>query len=144
VTFIESGAHTVRHLFDIRQGFWQDRDVPKTLPVLDVTSPICCSPVAAGAMDEAAALEVALRLKALADPTRVRIMSMLLTDPAGELCTCDLAAAVTLSEATTSHHLAQLRKAGLVTGTRRGMNVFYTARRESMTAICRVLDPTCC
>jgi DNA-binding transcriptional ArsR family regulator len=118
--------------------------VPKALPVLDVTAPICCRPVAAAAMDESTALEVALRLKALADPTRVRIMSMLLTDPAGEVCTCDLASAVGLSEATTSHHLAQLRKAGLVVGARRGMNVFYTARRESLTAMCRVLDPDCC
>jgi DNA-binding transcriptional ArsR family regulator len=122
----------------------QTRRMPRTLPTIDVSSPICCTPVAASPMDDAAALEVALRLKALAEPTRVRIMSMLLTDPAGEVCTCDLAAAVGLSEATTSHHLAQLRKAGLVEGTRRGMNVFYTARVDSLGALCRVLDPACC
>jgi ArsR family transcriptional regulator len=118
--------------------------MPKALPVLDVSAPICCAPVAAGPMDEDAALELALRLKALADPTRVRIVSMLLAAPGTEICTCDLAAAVGLSEPTTSHHLAQLKKAGLVVGTRRGMNVFYRARVESLSALCRVLDPTCC
>jgi ArsR family transcriptional regulator len=118
--------------------------VPKTLPVLDVTRPICCAPVAAGPMDEQTALEVALRLKALTDPTRVRIMSMLMVSPATAICTCDLAVAVGLSEPTTSHHLTQLKKAGLVVGTRAGMNVFYRAVPEAMTALCRVLDPSCC
>lgn len=116
--------------------------MPKTLPVLDVTAPICCAPVARGRMDEGAALEVALRLKALADPTRVRIVAALLAD--GEVCTCDLAVEVGLTEATTSHHLAQLKRAGLVEGQRRGTNVFYRARPESLGALCRVLDPECC
>ncbi|GAA3218907.1 Rv2640c family ArsR-like transcriptional regulator [Pseudonocardia petroleophila] len=113
--------------------------MPRALPVIDLTAPICCAPVAAGRMGEAEALEVALRLKALADPTRVRLMSMLLTE--GELCTCDLAAEVGLSDATVSHHLAQLRKAGLAEGARRGMNVWYRARPESLGALGRVLDP---
>ena len=94
-------------------------------------------------MSNADALEVALRLKALADPVRVRLMSLLLT--AEELCTCDLAPAVGVSEATVSHHLSVLKKAGLVTdGERRGMNVYYRARRESLTALCSVIDPNCC
>ena len=118
--------------------------MPKALPVLDVTSPICCAPVAAGPMSEDAALGLALRLKALADPTRVRIMSMLLAAPGPEICTCDLAVAVGLSEPTTSHHLAQLKKAGLVVGSRRGTNVFYRAQSEALSALCRVLDPACC
>lgn len=117
--------------------------VPKALPVLDVTSPICCAPVAAGPMSEDVALGLALRLKALADPTRIRIMSMLMV-PGTEVCTCDLSVAVGLSEPTTSHHLAQLKKAGLVVGTRRGMNVFYRAQPASLGALCRVLDPDCC
>lgn len=92
-------------------------------------------------MSETDALEVALRLKALADPVRVRLMSLLLA--ADEVCTCDLAPAVGLTEATVSHHLSALRKAGLINeGERRGMNVFYRARRESLTALCRVIDPT--
>lgn len=116
--------------------------MPKALPVLDTTAPVCCAPVAAAPMTEDAAVEVALRLKALADPVRLRLMSLLLTRD--EVCTCDLAPTVGLTEATVSHHLGQLRKAGLATGERRGMNVFYRARRESLGALVRVLDPDCC
>ena len=111
--------------------------------MLDTTEPICCAPVAAAPMDEATALEVALRLKALADPVRVRLMSLLLASD--EVCTCDLAPAVGITEATVSHHLSVLKKAGLISeGERRGMNVYYRARRESLGALCRVIDPNCC
>jgi len=117
--------------------------MPKALPVLDTTSPVCCAPLAAGALDEADALQVALRLKALADPVRVRLLSLLLAQADTGICTCDLAPAVGLSEATVSHHLKQLRDAGLVHGTRSGTNVFYRPRRESLGALCAVLDPSC-
>jgi len=117
--------------------------MPKTLPVIDTSAPICCSPVAAAPMSENDALEVAVRLKALADPVRVRLLSLLLA--ADEVCTCDLAPAVGLTEATVSHHLGVLKRAGMVDdGERRGMNVFYRARRESLGALCRVIDPSCC
>lgn len=117
--------------------------MPKTLPLLDVSAPVCCAPLAAGAMDADTALEVALRLKALADPVRVRLLSLVLSDDAGR-CTCDLAPAVGVTEATVSHHLKQLREAGLVEGTRVGTNVFYRANREALSALVRVIDPACC
>ena len=117
--------------------------MPKPLPVIDTSAPICCTPVAAAPMSEGDALEVAVRLKAIADPVRVRLLSLLLA--ADEVCTCDLAPAVGLTEATVSHHLSVLKKAGLITdGARRGMNVYYRARRESLVALCRVIDPNCC
>jgi DNA-binding transcriptional ArsR family regulator len=116
--------------------------MPKALPVIDTSAPICCAPVAAAPMSDDAALEVALRLKALGDPVRVRLMSLLLA--AEELCTCELAPAVGVTEATVSHHLSVLKRAGMVAGERRGMNVYYRAQRESLTALCRVIDPTCC
>ena len=117
--------------------------MPKTLPAIDTSTPICCSPVAAAPMTDADALEVALRLKALADPVRIRLMSLLLATE--EVCTCDLAPAVGVTEATVSHHLSVLKKAGLISdGERRGMNVYYRARRESLGALCRVIDPNCC
>lgn len=118
--------------------------MPKTLPTIDVSEPVCCSPVAAGPVDDAAALEIALRLKALADPVRVKVMSLLFSSGAGEECSCDLAAAVGLSESTVSHHLSQLRRAGFVESERRGMNVYHRARHESLVALCSVLDPNCC
>jgi ArsR family transcriptional regulator, arsenate/arsenite/antimonite-responsive transcriptional repressor len=117
--------------------------MPKPLPVLDVSAPVCCTPLAAGVMSEDDALEVALRLKALADPVRVRLMSLVLSSEQGA-CTCDLAPAVGLTEATVSHHLKVLREAGLVEGTKVGTNVWYRSNRASLTALCRVIDPTCC
>ncbi|MGN2639340.1 Rv2640c family ArsR-like transcriptional regulator [Nocardia takedensis] len=118
--------------------------MPKALPVIDMSAPVCCAPVAAGPVDDAAALEVALRLKALADPVRVKLMSLLLSSPAAENNGGELAAAVGLSESTVSHHLTQLRKAGLVESERRGMNLVRRARRDALAALCLVLDPNCC
>ena len=118
--------------------------MPKTLPVIDVSAPICCAPVSAGPMTDDAALEVALRLKALADPVRIKLLSILLTIDDGEVCTCDLAAGVDLAESTVSHHLGQLRKAGMVISERRGMNVFHRANIDALNALRLVLDPHCC
>ena len=118
--------------------------MPKALPVIDMSTPVCCAPVAAGPIDDAAALEVALRLKAIADPVRVKLMSLLLTSALGEENSGDLAAAVAVSESTASHHLRVLREAGLVESERRGMNTFHRARRDALSALCVVLDPNCC
>lgn len=118
--------------------------MPRTLPVVDVSAPVCCEPVAAGPLDDDAALGIALRLKALADPMRVKLVSLLFSAGEGELCSGDLAADVGLSESTVSHHLSQLRKAGLVDSERRGMNVYHRPNRDALIALCRVLDPSCC
>lgn len=118
--------------------------MPKTLPMVDISAPVGCDPVAAGPLDDAAALQIALRLKALADPVRVKLVSLLFSSAAGEECSCDLAAAVGLTESTVSHHLSQLRKAGMVESVRRGMNVYHRADHNALIALCRVLDPTCC
>ncbi|OLT76361.1 ArsR/SmtB family transcription factor, partial [Mycobacteroides chelonae] len=90
------------------------------------------------------ALAVAMRLKALADPMRVKIMSLLFSSRPGEETSGELAGALDLSESTVSHHLGQLRKAGLVISDRRGMNVFHRVKPEALQALCVVLDPDCC
>ncbi|WP_158168208.1 Rv2640c family ArsR-like transcriptional regulator [Mycolicibacterium smegmatis] len=118
--------------------------MPKALPVIDTSGPVCCAPVAAGPMSDDDALSVALRLKALADPARVKLMSYLFSSSAGEENSGDLAVALGLTESTVSHHLAQLRKAGLVISERRGMHVFHRAHPEALQALCVVLDPNCC
>ena len=118
--------------------------MPKALPMIDMSAPVCCAPVAAGPMSDDDALAVALRLKALADPARVKIMSYLFGSAAGEENSGDLAAALGLSESTVSHHLTQLRRAGLVESDRRGMNVFHRPHRDALGALCVVLDPNCC
>ncbi|BDD82593.1 transcriptional regulator [Tsukamurella pulmonis] len=117
--------------------------MPKTLPMIDMSDPVCCAPVAATTADDVAALDVALRLKALADPVRVKLLSLLFT--CGEPCTTSsLAAAVNLAESTVSHHLGQLRTAGFIASERQGMSMHHTPRREALTALCKVLDPDCC
>ena len=120
--------------------------MPKALPMIDISAPVCCTPMAAGPMSDAAALEVALRLKALADPARVKIMSLLFAADSGtgECNSGDLAAAIGVSESTVSHHLTQLRNAGLVESVRRGMNVYHRPQREAVAALCAVIDPNCC
>ncbi|MCI4674559.1 Rv2640c family ArsR-like transcriptional regulator [Candidatus Mycolicibacterium alkanivorans] len=118
--------------------------MPKALPVVDTTAPVCCAPVAAGPMSDHDALQVALRLKALADPARVKIMSLLFSSPAGEQNSGELATVLALSESTISHHLSQLRRAGLVASERRGMNVYHRPDSDAVAALCVVLDPKCC
>jgi DNA-binding transcriptional ArsR family regulator len=123
---------------------WQDEFMPKALPVIDMSAPVCCAPVAAGPLSDTDALEVAMRLKALADPMRVKIVSLLFSSRQGEESSGDLAAVLDLAESTVSHHLGQLRKAGLVVSDRRGMNVFHRVKPEALQALCVVLDPNCC
>jgi ArsR family transcriptional regulator, arsenate/arsenite/antimonite-responsive transcriptional repressor len=118
--------------------------MPKTLPTVDLSAPVCCAPVASGSLDDEAALEIALRLKALADPVRVKLVSLLFGSAQNEENSRDLASAVGLTESTISHHLAQLRRAGLIESQRRGMNVYHRPRRDALTALCSVLDPNCC
>ena len=74
--------------------------MPKPLPMVDISAPICCAPVSAAPLDDDTALQIALRLKALADPVRIKLVSILLTDTGDGTCTCDLATAVGLTEAT--------------------------------------------
>src|SRR3981189_1192767 len=114
--------------------------VPKTLPHIHMTSPVCCAPVAAGPMSDQDALEVALRLKALADPARVKIMSLLFSSSAGEQNSGELAALLGLTETTVSPPLAQLRRAGFIESDRRGMNVYHRPGRDAVGALCTVLD----
>ena len=118
--------------------------MPKALPVVDISAPVCCDPVAAGPLDDASALEIALRLKALADPVRVQLVSLLFSSAAGEECSRVLANAVGLTESTVSHHLSQLRRAGIIESERRGMNVYHRPQRDALIALCSVLDPNCC
>lgn len=118
--------------------------MPKALPLIDMTEPVCCPPLASGVMNPSDALAVAMRLKALADPVRVQLMSRLLAEPESGVCTCDLAPAVGVTEATTSFHLKVLRDAGLCEGTRKGTNVFYRPNLAALTALMKVLDPGCC
>lgn len=118
--------------------------MPKALPVIDMSAPVCCAPVATSPVSDHDALQIAMRLKALADPARVKIVSFLFSANAGEKTSGELATKLDLNESTISHHIGQLRRAGLVISERRGMNVFHRVRPEALQALCVVLDPNCC
>lgn len=75
---------------------------------------------------------------------RVKIMSQLFGASQGEIISGDLAGILGLTESTVSHHMNQLRQAGLVESDRRGMNVYHRPVPDALTALCTVLDPTCC
>lgn len=99
----------------------------RALPVLND----CCTPTSAMNNDDASLL--AGMFKALADPARVKILSMLLN--ADEVCACDFSASIGKTAATTSHHLKLLRDAGLITGDRRGTWIYYRVIPERLAAI---------
>src|SRR5918992_3250254 len=97
----------------------------------------CCGLVDPGMSDEEAE-GVAARFKALADPTRVRILNLLARNP--ELCVCDMNASFELSQPTISHHLSLLKKAGLVECDVRGRWAFYRAKPQAIKELARVLE----
>ncbi len=79
--------------------------------------------------------QVAPMLKALADPVRLRLMSLVASHPGGEACVCDLSDAFDLSQPTISHHLKVLHDAGLVDREKRGVWVYYRARSEALIGL---------
>jgi ArsR family transcriptional regulator len=108
------------------------------LPVLIIGAAdalACCAPLAGEPMSEETAAQVAPLLKALADPVRLRLMSMVLSREGGEACVCDLTPAFHLSQPTISHHLKVLHESGLLKREKRGVWVYYQARPEAMEAI---------
>ncbi|HET6627406.1 MAG TPA: metalloregulator ArsR/SmtB family transcription factor [Nocardioidaceae bacterium] len=111
------------------------------LPVLN-DALACCTPLAGEPMSEEQAGQVAPLLKALADPVRLRLMSMVLSHHGGEACVCDLTPAFDLSQPTISHHLKVLHEAGLVDREKRGVWVYYKARPDAMAAILNLFATT--
>lgn len=85
----------------------------------------CCTPLTTDGLDEAAAAELAELFKALADPARVRLLSLIANAPGAEACVCDLIAPLERSQPTVSHHLALLVEAGLLTREKRGRWAWY-------------------
>ena len=107
---------------------------PRALPILD-DALACCTPLAREPMSEEQAAQVAPLLKALADPVRLRLMSIVLSHPGGEACVCDLTPAFDLTQPTISHHLKVLHESGLLDREKRGVWVYYQARPEAMAAM---------
>src|SRR5690348_11945798 len=101
------------------------------LDLTDVTrSAACCAPIGLKRIPAETASLLAPAFKALGDPVRLRLMSMIASAAGGEICVCDLTEPFDLSGPTISHHLRVLREAGLIAGERRGTWVYYRARPD--------------
>jgi len=100
----------------------------------------CCTPLTGTAMSVAQAEQVAPLLKALADPVRLRLVSLIAASGGGEACVCDLNDAFDLTQATISHHLKVLHSAGLLERDKRGVWVYYAVRPEALTAVASLFE----
>ena len=97
-----------------------------------------CDPLTCAPLSAVAAADLAPAFKALGDPVRLRLLSMIAAAD-GEVCVCDLTGSFEVSGPTISHHLKVLREAGLVDCERRGTWVYYWLRREALRSLARHL-----
>ncbi|MTV26586.1 helix-turn-helix transcriptional regulator [Nitriliruptoraceae bacterium ZYF776] len=104
----------------------------ETLPV---RQPEVCCEVLTSTIDEDDAARVAAQFKLLADPVRLRLLSLIANAPDGEACACDLTAPLGRSQPTLSHHLAALTDAGLLHREKRGRWAYYRLRPERVAAL---------
>ncbi len=106
---------------------------PVSLPTT-IESTSCCVPPITPSMTVADAERVARVFKALGDPTRVRLLSLIAAGAGGEACICDLTEPVGLSQGTVSHHMKLLADAGLVTREQRGKWAYFALNGDAMDA----------
>ncbi len=103
---------------------------------------ICCPPLFGDVLSEAEAVELADVLKAMADPGRLRLLSIIASAPGGEACACDLSEPLGRSQPTVSHHLTQLVRAGLITREQRGKWAWFRINQPRVAALCACLTPS--
>jgi ArsR family transcriptional regulator len=111
------------------------------LPMIDPAEGACCAPLACEPLSEGGAGELALLFKAVADPVRLRLLSLIACHEGGESCVCDLLDAFDMTAPSVSYHLKILREAGLITSERRGTWVYYRIRPDVMARMSAVLMP---
>lgn len=109
------------------------------LPRLTVDASACCGSVTGGALSNDEAERIARTFKALSDPTRVRLLSLIAASTGGEACICDLTAPVGLSQPTVSHHMKLLAEAGLVTREQRGKWAYFAVVERALANAAAVL-----
>ena len=100
---------------------------------------LCCPPLTDRVLDEDEAAQLAARLKALADPVRLRLVSMLATSEAGEVCACDLPELLGRAQPTISHHLKALVEADLITREQRGKWAWFRLRPAALAEVVEAL-----
>jgi ArsR family transcriptional regulator, arsenate/arsenite/antimonite-responsive transcriptional repressor len=110
---------------------------PEALSIFDAA---CCTPLANEPLAAAQADTLAPMFKALGDPVRLRLLSLIASHRGGEVCVCDLTPWFALTAPTISHHLKVLREAGLIDCERRGTWVYYWLRPGALARLAGVLD----
>jgi ArsR family transcriptional regulator len=107
--------------------------MPKSLLELTPAETLaCCAPLTKEPLTADAAVRIAPLLKALADPVRLRLLSLVASHADGEACVCDLNDAFDLSQPTISHHLKVLHDSGLLDRSKRGVWVYYRVRPDAL------------
>jgi len=112
------------------------------LPLLDSPAKravACCAPLVREPLSTSSSEQLAGVLKALADPARLRLLSMIAAHEGGEACVCDLTEPLELSQPTVSHHLKVLHDAGLVTRDKRGVWAYYRLVPDALTGLAGLL-----
>ncbi|QCR18071.1 ArsR/SmtB family transcription factor [Agrococcus sp. SGAir0287] len=99
----------------------------------------CCAPITGGVLDEVSAEALARTLKAIADPARLRLLSMIAAHEGAEACVCDLTEPLGLSQPTVSHHLRLLMEAGFLTRSTRGRWAYYRLVEGSLGRVAGLL-----
>lgn len=111
----------------------------RSLPVPAPDWVQCCAPITREPLSAEAAQQLATVLKAIAEPTRLRLLSLVAAHPDGEACICDLTDPVDLSQPTVSHHMKVLVEAGLLTREQRGKWAFYRLVPGAFDALAQLL-----
>jgi ArsR family transcriptional regulator len=100
----------------------------------------CCPALGTAALAEPQAAELAAMFKALSDPVRLRLLSLVASHPGGQACVCEISQTFDVSQPTISHHLKSLRSAGLLDCERRGTWVYYWAVSDALQQLSSVLS----
>ncbi|VEG39189.1 putative transcriptional regulator [Mycolicibacterium flavescens] len=98
------------------------------------------APVIREPLSMAAAADIAAKLKALSDPVRLRLFSLVASHAGGEACVCDISGDFDVTQPTISHHLKVLKDAGLLASERRGSWVYYSVRTETLMTLSSLLS----
>ena len=109
-----------------------------SIPLTDVT--VRCSPLVREPLSETQSVDLAAVFKALADPIRLRLFSLIASHEGGEACVCDVSAGLEVSQPTVSHHLKVLRDAGLLTSERRASWVYYRVVPDVLSSLAGILQ----
>ncbi len=109
--------------------------------VAGLADPDCCTSLACEPLSAAEAEEMSVLFKAIADPVRLRLLSLIACHEGGEACVCDLTGAFDLTGPTISHHLKVLREAGLIASQRRGTWVYYWINPDVLARLSALLGP---